>query len=217
MIMKAKKYVWDPLVRFFHWGLVLSFIIAYLTGEEESLAHVYAGYTILGLILVRLIWGFVGPHHARFSDFVRSPLAVMKYLKNLIAGNAENYIGHNPAAGWMVIALLVSLTLTGVSGLKLYGLEGHGPLANQVTIGIATARADEHNEAHERHEDGEAEEENGDEHDEDGEDFWEEIHEVLANITVFLVLLHIAGVVLSSFYHRQNLVKSMITGYKTVE
>jgi cytochrome b len=214
--MKQKVYVWDPIIRLFHWILVASFTVAYFTGEDESLVHIYAGYIVLGLIAVRLLWGLLGSKHARFSDFVRSPVQALVYLKGLVRGGVKNYVGHNPAAGWMVIALLVSLLATTVSGLQVYGLEGHGPLAQTVAernlaaeargeTGIVRMSAE--------HED-EAGEEAGEE---DGEELWEEVHEFFANFTVFLIALHLLGVALSSYRHRQNLVRAMVTGYKEEE
>lgn len=201
--------VWDPLVRLFHWTLVAAFVIAYLTGEEESQVHIYAGYYILGLLVFRVVWGFIGTHYARFSDFIYSPRRTVQYLKGLFAGKPEYFTGHNPAGGWMIVMLLVSLALTTYTGLKVYGLEGHGPLAAggiEVTL-VAPAHADddEHGE-HERHGVGEAK----------GEEFWEEIHEFFSNLTVLLVVIHVAGVVVASRVHGENLVRAMITGRKNV-
>ncbi len=80
-----KTYVWDPLVRIFHWTLALAFIIAYFTGDEENALHVYSGYYILGLLIVRITWGFIGTKYARFSGFTFSPTAVVDYLSNLFS------------------------------------------------------------------------------------------------------------------------------------
>ncbi|MDX2503669.1 MAG: cytochrome b/b6 domain-containing protein, partial [Gammaproteobacteria bacterium] len=136
--------VWDIGVRLFHWLLVASFIIAYASAEEESLVHIYSGYMVLGLITFRLLWGFIGSKHARFSDFVYSPAKIVSYLKSLIYKAPEHYTGHNPAGGLMVVALLISLFVVTVSGLKLYAVEeGKGPLAAQMDISIvSTAYAD---------------------------------------------------------------------------
>lgn len=201
--------VWDPLVRLFHWTLVAAFAVAYLTGEEESQVHIYAGYYIAGLIVFRVIWGFVGTRHARFGDFIASPARTVRYLKSLIAGKPEHYLGHNPAGGWMIIMLLVALSLTTWTGLKYYGLEGHGPLAAgtvELTL-VAPAHAD----------DDDRYEHEG--HDEDGEhspeeEFWEELHEFFANLTVLLIVIHVAGVVVAGRLHGENLVHAMITGRK---
>ena len=214
--MNNKVYVWDPLIRFFHWSLVLAFVIAYFTGDEENILHIYSSYYIMGLIAVRILWGFVGTKYARFHDFIYPPRAVLNYLKGLFSSDkGKNYLGHNPAGGWMVVALLISLLATSISGLKVYGLEGYGPLAvNNASIypvqnpgGLVKVSSYEK----EHHEDEDEEENEGED---EAEEFWEELHEFFANFTVFLVFLHIGGVITSSLKHGQNLVKSMITGYK---
>ncbi len=200
----SKQRVWDIGIRLFHWLLVLSFIIAYWTGEDEGELHVYAGYIILALVLLRIVWGFIGSKHARFKDFIYSPTEILVHAKGLMRGQVKPYIGHNPLGGLMVIALLLGLVMTSVSGLKVYGVEGYGPLA-EINTGyfISTANAskpiDEKDNNHE---------------DSDSEDFWEEIHEFFANFTVFLIFSHIIGVIISSKVENENLVKAMITGYK---
>jgi cytochrome b len=125
--------VWDPLVRVFHWSLVAAFTIAFLTGDEVLSLHVIAGYTIAGLLLVRIVWGLIGTRYARFSNFVYRPATVKSYLKDVIAFRARRYLGHNPAGGAMVVALLLMLLGTVVSGLLAYGVEEQaGPLASLV-------------------------------------------------------------------------------------
>jgi len=101
--------VWDPAVRLFHWSLVVAFTVAYFTEEDVLDVHVAAGYTVLGLVLFRILWGFIGPQHARFSDFVYRPGVVAAYLKDLMLGRARRYLGHNPAGGVMIILLFISL------------------------------------------------------------------------------------------------------------
>lgn len=203
--------VWDIAVRLFHWSLVACFAVAYLTGEEESLLHIYSGYAVLGLVLFRLVWGFVGSRYARFGDFVYSPARVVSYLKSLMSSSPQRFIGHTPAGGWMILALLASLLATSVTGLKVYGLEGHGPLADAgptLTL-VAAARADEDEEA----------EREGGEHEgagEGAEEVWEEAHEFFANLTLLLIFVHVAAVVVTGRLHKENLVKAMITGDKQV-
>jgi cytochrome b len=199
--------VWDPLVRLFHWSLVAAFTIAYFTGDEESQVHVYAGYFIIALVVFRILWGFVGSRYARFVNFLYSPGRTLQYLRGMFSGAPEHFTGHNPAGGWMIMMLLVSLLLTSYTGLKVYGLEGHGPLAGGVETGLvapAYADDDEH-EGRGRGREGE-----------EGEEFWEEIHEFFANLTVALVLVHVAGVIVASRLHGENLVRAMITGNKNV-
>lgn len=185
--MSEKKLikVWDPLVRIFHWTLVVAFTIAYVTEDEFLNLHVYAGYLVLALLAVRLVWGIVGSRHARFSDFVRSPAAALAYLKAMFAMRAKRYLGHNPAGGLMIVALLVSLLITSVSGLATYGVEGFGPLAGWFSqYGIWN------------------------------DEWMEELHEFFANFTLLLVAGHLAGVFLGSLLHHENLVRAMVTGLK---
>jgi cytochrome b len=212
--MSKEIRVWDPLVRLFHWSLVLSFTIAYLSGEEESNLHIYAGYVVLGLIAFRVLWGLVGTRYARFSDFVTSPATVMRYLKGLLARKPQHYLGHNPAGGWMVIAMLVCLFIVSVSGLKVYAIEeGLGPLAADtpaLTL-VSTARADDDDDDDHR---GHEKNENRHSEDEAAEEFWEELHEVSSNIMLLLIFLHIGGVIVASRMHDEHLVKAMITGKK---
>lgn len=217
--------VWDPLIRIGHWTLVAAFFIAYFTEDDLLTQHVWAGYTVGVVVLVRILWGIVGSKNARFSNFVYSPARVLEYLKNLLARKPQHYIGHNPAGGAMVIALLVSLVGTTVTGLQLYAVEENkGPLAlTAAAPGAATlsinlindARAKENEE-----EDDEviaAAENSNHEVDKEAEEIWEEAHELFANLTLLLVLLHVAGVIASSMIDKEKLVKTMLTGKKDID
>lgn len=193
--------VWDPLVRTGHWVLVAAFATAYLSEGEPEWLHSWAGYLIAATVLLRVAWGFVGPRHARFADFVTGPGAILRYLRDLPTGRAPRHLGHSPAGGAMTLALLAMLGLTAVSGMAtLAAEEGRGPLAGLVAAepvgGTSTRNADE------------------DDGREDGEKVWEEIHETAANLTLLLVVLHLGGVALASAMHRENLPRSMLTGTK---
>lgn len=198
--------VWDPLVRIFHWSLVIFFFTAYFSSEEGEGLHVFAGYAVLGLVLFRILWGFAGTEHARFRDFIYSPAHIVRYLKNLFGGKAEHYLGHNPAGGLMVLALLASLLLTTVTGLKAYGAEGHGPLAGAGPEIASMAYSE-----------GDGLEHDGDKRHGGEDDLWEEVHEVFANLTLLLVGVHIAGAIAASYLHRENLILAMITGRKPLK
>jgi len=206
--------VWDPIVRIGHWTLVLSFFVAYFTEDDFLIQHVWAGYAVGALVCIRLAWGFIGSEHARFSDFVRSPAATLRYLGDLMGHRAKRYLGHNPAGGAMIVALLIGLSGTVYSGLVLYAIEeDSGPLAGWVAEDntsiplpaiISTARADDDDR------------ESGMREDESGEEFWEEVHEVFANVLLLLIALHVAGVVYSSYVEKENLPKAMFTGRKRI-
>lgn len=199
--------VWDITVRIFHWALVVGFIIAYVSGEEEDLLHIYSGYIVFALILFRILWGFIGTRYARFWNFVYGPEATATYVKSIFSGKPIHYLGHNPIGGWMVILMLVSLFAVSWSGLELYASEGKGPLANAdiSLINHALANGDD---------DDERDEHDDDENEPEDDEFWEDIHEALAEITLFLVFAHIIGVLIASVIHKENLVRAMITGKK---
>jgi len=112
----ATVRVWDPLVRIFHWSLVGLFTFAFLTGDEWQQPHEIAGYIIAGLIAVRVIWGLVGSRHARFSSFVYRPSTVAGFLGDTLRLKARRYLGHNPAGGLMVLALLLTIAVISISG-----------------------------------------------------------------------------------------------------
>jgi cytochrome b len=178
--------VWDPLVRIFHWSLVASFFIAYLTEDDFMGLHAWAGYVATALIAFRVLWGFIGPRHARFSDFVAGPRRAFAYAKEVLTGGAPRYVGHNPAGGFMILLLLAGVALAGVTGIIVYGIdESSGPLASLGSwmpefVG----------------------------------DIVEEFHELIANAVMGLVFVHILGVAVGSLLHRENLVHAMVTGRK---
>jgi len=178
--------VWDLPLRLFHWLLVAGFVVAYLTEDELLTVHVWAGYLMFGLLLFRLVWGFIGSDYARFSNFLCSPVKTVIYVKDVVALKAKRYLGHNPAGAAMIMLLLVSLLMTSITGFAVYGADqGAGPLAN--IVGSSN------------------------------EELWEEVHEFFANFTLLLVFVHIAGVVVESLIHRENLAKAMWHGYKKAE
>lgn len=111
--------VWDLYVRLFHWGLVLSFAVAYITGDGWRGLHLFTGYTALVLIAGRLLWGFFGTKYARFANFVASPSTVAAYVRDVLRRRAARYLGHNPAGGAMIIVMLLLLTAVSVSGVLL--------------------------------------------------------------------------------------------------
>jgi cytochrome b len=204
----AVVQVWDPLVRFGHWALVAAFAVTYLSAEEETgpdPLHVWGGYVVGTIVVLRVVWGFVGPRSARFSDFVRSPKEVVLYLRNLLLGAraARSYLGHSPAGGAMVVALLVFLAATVATGMVAYGQQGRGPLASIVAISAPADRGGAEPAASRA--------------DKRAESTVGEVHGLLATITLVLVGLHIIGVATASAVHRENLVLAMITGRKRRE
>jgi cytochrome b len=108
--------VWDPLVRIFHWTVVLGVLLNSFLMEGEKVPHRYVGYAVAAALAIRIVWGFVGSVHARFSDFVASPVAVMRHLAAVFTGRDRRYVGHNPAGGAMIVALMSLLAVTCATG-----------------------------------------------------------------------------------------------------
>ena len=129
--------VWDIPVRLFHWLLVAAICTSVYTGEFGGFAemdyHVWSGYLILGLVLFRITWGFVGSYHARFSSFIR-PSALLPYARSLPDRESTPSVGHNPLGGLSVVALLLSAGLQAVTGLFANDdIFFEGPLAHLVS------------------------------------------------------------------------------------
>lgn len=205
---KGRILVWDPFVRAAHWLLVVAFFVAYFTEEELLAAHVWAGYAVGTVVLARVAWGFFGTSHARFSDFLYRPSTMLSYFGNLLRGRGRRYLGHSPAGGAMVILLLLGLAAITWSGLMVYAYDQQaGPLARFVAppaVSVPEAALDEDREEQE----GEADAF------EAREGYWEEVHELFVNLTLLFVIVHVGGVLLASFVHKENLVGAMLTGRK---
>jgi cytochrome b len=171
----SKQRIWDLPTRVFHWSLAISFFGAYLLAESERVRHFHVmfGYTVLGLVVFRLVWGFIGTRYARFSSFVFGPRAVGRHVKGLLRRDGTQYVGHTPAGSWAIWAMLVLAVVTAGSGwLTLNEIGGEG---------------------------------------------FEEVHEVAANAWLFMVFVHVAGVIVSSLAERTNLPRAMVTGYKNLK
>ncbi|GAA0853215.1 cytochrome b/b6 domain-containing protein [Aliiglaciecola litoralis] len=120
MQKENKILVWDLPVRLFHWLLVGAIVAQWVTAEllDDAMDwHFYIGYFTLGLILFRLIWGFVGPRYSRFSQFLVSPKAYWQYLKSLRNPQKHHYVGHNPLGGLLVPLVIIVIGIQTVSGL----------------------------------------------------------------------------------------------------
>lgn len=163
--------VWDRFVRLCHWSLVAGFCANWLN-EGGDPPHRWIGYAAVALVLCRLVWGVIGSRHARFGDWVPSPARLRNHLALLLRGREPRYLGHNPAAAVMMLALLAMLVALGVTGWL-----------------TTTDRFF-------------------------GEEWLEDLHRLLANIMLGMVVLHVAAAVFESWRHRENLILAMITGKK---
>jgi cytochrome b len=203
--------VWDPIVRWGHWVMVGGFAVAYLTEGEPEWLHTWAGYAVAATVALRVVWGFVGPEKARFSDFVTGPGRALAYARGLLAGTSPRYLGHSPAGGLMAVALLAALAATTWTGMILYAQEENaGPLAPWYGGGAAAISAPALIPSALADDDDDEREGGGRE----GDESVEELHEFLANATLFLVVLHVGGVIVASRAHRENLARAMVDGMK---
>jgi cytochrome b len=120
--------VWDPLVRMIHWGLALSILLNSTIIEDESALHEWVGYIAAGLVAIRLVWGLVGPRHARFSAFPPNPVTAMRYFASSLKGGKTVHMSHNPLGALMVYNIWITVLALGVTGymmgmIKFYGFE----------------------------------------------------------------------------------------------
>ncbi len=173
--MIQRILIWDAPTRVFHWLQAISFVGAYLTSESERNRdiHVAFGYIMLGLLVFRLLWGFLGTRYSRFSSFVFKPGEIIAYLVALIKGKPKHYLGHNPAgsvAVWLLLSIGLFICVTGMMALQ--------DNASEAVVNM---------------------------------------HGVATKVMLAVILLHLIGVLVSSVLHHENLVRSMITGFKSAE
>jgi len=179
--------VWSLFIRFFHWGLVALFVLAYYTSSSgDDDIHMIAGYGVSLLLVLRLMYGFTSKGYAKFSSFVYTPMKVLTHLKQIAQNRSDHYTGHSPAGSAMVFTLLLLLLVLTVSGLVLQGyFEYEGPLWN---LGWMPSSVVAHGA--------------------------EWVHKRLPDILIGFIILHVLGVLLASVQHKENLVRAMITGRK---
>jgi len=132
--------VWDLPTRAFHWLLAASFLGAFVTAESERYRdiHVVLGYTVLGLVAFRLLWGVVGTRYARFSSFPIAPRRVVRYLKSLVTRAPQHHVGHNPAGSLAIYAILALAVLAAATGYAAYNEIG-GEWVAELHEGAANA------------------------------------------------------------------------------
>lgn len=173
-----KISVYDLPTRLFHWlfafFFITAFIIAKYIDDDSPLFsyHMLAGLTMAFLLVLRLIWGFVGTSYARFSSFRMNPVELIRYFKDALLVKTRTYLGHNPASSYAAVIMFGCAIGLAVSGIFM-------------TTG------------------GES-------------DFLEEVHELLANIFLISVIIHVTGIVFHHLKHRDSLWSSMLDGRKKV-
>lgn len=171
----AQVKVWDPLVRIGHWALAVCVGLAWATRHGGGRWHEAFGYGAIAIVAVRVLWGFSGSPNARFAQFVRPPRQTLDYARQLLVAGESRHLGHNPLGAWMIVALLLVVFLTSLTGW-LYTTDRYW-----------------------------------------GVKWVADLHEALSTTLLCLIALHLAGVALASWRHRENLVAAMLHGRKRVE
>jgi len=199
----AAPSLWDPVVRLTHWGVATAVLGNALVTEGGSLTHVWLGWLAMALLVMRLVWGVLGPTEARFSAFPPNPVAAVRHLGQLVRGRAKEHRSHNPAGAMMAYAFWAALTVVIATGLVLTG----GATPMQVADEKAAVASGDWS-ALIKESDGES----SDDEDKSFRHTAEEVHEVAANLLLILAVLHVAGVFVESRAMRRNLVAPMLLG-----
>lgn len=195
----APPRLWDPIVRLTHWGIAISVLLNAMVTEEGGLLHISLGWIVLALLLMRLVWGLIGPAEARFSAFPPNPVAAVRHLRQLLAGRVQDHPSHNPAGALMAYAFWATLAVVTATGLLM--TSGATPM--QVAADKAAVASGDWSDLI-REEQGE---------DESAlKEAAEEVHEVAANLLLIMAALHVAGVALESRALRRSLVNAMLFG-----
>jgi cytochrome b len=177
--------LWDLPTRVCHWLFVILIAFSWWTAEYDHLDwHTRSGYTLLALVIFRIVWGFVGSRSSRFIYFLRGPKVVVAYFRQLLKPDSPPSAGHNPMGGWSVVILLSAMLLQILLGLFSEDVDGlaSGPLSYWVSYDIGRWAA--------------------------------ETHEVFFNVLIALIVIHLVFVLFYVFYKKDNLILPMITGLK---
>jgi len=184
-----KTYIWTLPTRIFHWMFVFYILIMFVTSEEENLLRFHAsfGYGIAVLILFRLIWGVMGPRYSRFSEWPLSIKEAIDFTLSLLKPK-RYYTGHNPAASFVMLAILIVTLFTLLSGVLTYGIqEGRGVFSGLNSTFFKDM------------------------------EIFEEVHEFFSNLLLLFIFAHLGGIVVDYLLHKESgTLGSMFSGYKNL-
>jgi cytochrome b len=181
-----KSYIWSLPTRVFHSLFAVFILLAFLTDDDKLLNyHAVIGYSIFILLVFRLFWGLFGPKYSKFRDFPTGKKNVKEFLNNIFEEN-QKYLGHNPLASYVMIAMLVVVFLTIFTGVLAFGVQEGKGLVSFLNDSLFKDMK-----------------------------LFKEIHEVLANIIIALIVAHVSGVMVDRFLHKKHqTLNSIVTGYK---
>lgn len=183
--------IWDPVTRLWHWVLVIAVGVGWSLGKFMSFDtiqwHFYIGYLVLGLMLFRYLWGFIGPAPVRYRALLPTPAVFFRYLKKIGQRMPSGSPGHNPLGSLSVIVMLIAITVQAITGLFIESDDffEYGPLAGYVSEATVSRLT-----------------------------WW---HHFNADVILVLVVLHVAAILFFWIWKRENLVKPMLTGWKWVK
>lgn len=179
--------VWDLTVRVFHWLLALNIVVMLVSAKLENFdVHITAGKVIVTLLLIRIVWGFVGSSNARFSALIFRPKAYLDYIRKLPARSPGYSVAHSPIGALAVILIVVGIAVQAATGLIAADVDGliEGPFAYYVTYELSRFASD--------------------------------IHLSHIDWLITLIVVHIAANLFYYFYKRDNLIKPMVTGQRSI-
>jgi len=181
--------VWDPMLRSFHWLLLLCFLVSWWSEGIDIRVHMLSGSVMAGLLLFRLLWGLTGERNALFVSFVPSMTDIRQHIGELLDVKSGDYMAHTPVGSVMIFILLICLIVLTGTGMALMGLQ-----AGMGVFAAWSATADFESEL-----------------------LIQNMHAWCFNILLFLIAIHLLGVLVESLLQRRNLVMAMITGKKTIK
>lgn len=182
----TKSYIWPLVNRLSHVLLVVFFVAAYFLGDFDDLLsyHVAFGYALGVVFIFRTLWGFIGPKHSRFKDF-NFNLSDLKDYMFAIFSKTKEYVGHNPASSWAVVAMIIVAFLTIITGTMAYGIEEHhGVLSFLYSSSFKDM------------------------------EIFKDVHELLANLFIAIIGVHILGSLIDKYIKKSDAIDSMVSGYK---
>ena len=181
-----KSYIWSLPTRVFHLLFALFILIAFLTDDDKLLKyHAIAGYSILILLFFRVYWGYFGPKYSLFRDFPANKSEAKEFFKNIF-DDKQKYIGHNPLASYVMIAMLIVTFIVIVTGVLAYGIQDGKGIASFLNDSFFKKMK-----------------------------LFKEIHEFFANFLIFLIVMHLVGIAFDRVFHKKyETLNSIATGYK---
>jgi cytochrome b len=181
-----KTYIWPKITRISHILLIVTLFLAYVISDEKSVLnfHVALGVGLGILFLFRVIWGLIGPKYSKFSDFTFNINELKEYTLNVF-GKKKEYLGHNPASSWAVIAMIVLAFISVITGFLAYGIQDNKGIFASLSTPFLKSTG-----------------------------IFGDIHSFFVNLLVFVVFVHIAGVIIDKVFHKGDALESMIDGYK---